>query len=162
MFRAVWATIKAFANNEGLTAGMTAILHTWGSNLYYHPHIHCIVPGGGIDNQGVWHHLKGCKDSNFLFPVYAMRLKENGVIIDQKIRKQCFDEDWVVNSRPPAKGINLVLEYIARYAYRVAITNSRRLDVANRKISYPPCTDGPMPPMPPPQDQLLNLTQCAA
>ena len=64
------------------------------------------------------------------------RLKQEGVVIDQKIRKQCFDDGWVVNSRPPAKGINLVLEYIARYAYRVAITNSRILDVTDSQISY--------------------------
>ena len=150
MFKAAWATISAFAASEGLLTGMTAILHTWGSNLYYHPHIHCIVPGGGIDKQGAWHHLKGCKDNDFLFPVVAMspkfrgrfmslltrRLKKEGLIIDQKIRKQCFAKDWVVNSRPPAKGINLVLEYIARYAYRVAITNSRILSVTGSEISY--------------------------
>lgn len=150
MFKAAWGTIKAFSDDEGLLSGMTAILHTWGSNLYYHPHIHCIVPGGGIDEQGIWHHLKGCKDNDFLFPVYAMsprfrgrfmnlltrRLKMEGIVINQKIRKQCFDESWVVNSRPPAKGINLVLEYIARYAYRVAITNSRILDLTDKEISY--------------------------
>ena len=61
---------------------------------------------------------------------------EQLLIIDQKIRKQCFAKDWVVNSRPPAKGINLVLEYIARYAYRVAITNSRILSVTGSEISY--------------------------
>lgn len=80
---------------------MTAILHSWGSNLFYHPHIHCIVPGGGVDKHGVWHHLKGCKRSNFLFPVAAMsvkfygrfmhlitrRLNEKDVIIDQDIRR---------------------------------------------------------------------------
>ena len=150
MFKAAWATVKAFADDKGLLTGMTAILHTWGSNLFYHPHIHCIVPGGGIDKQGMWHHLKGCKGNDFLFPVQAMspkfrgrfmsmltrRLKEEGVIIDQNIRKGCFEKNWVVNSRPPAKGVNLVLEYIARYAYRVAITNSRILDVTGSGISY--------------------------
>ena len=104
MFKAAWATIDAFATKKGLTSGMTAILHTWGSNLFYHPHIHCIVPGGGVDMRGVWHHIKGCKRSDFLFPVVAMstkfrgrfmslltrRLKEKGVIIDQSIRKHCF------------------------------------------------------------------------
>ena len=124
MFKAAWATVDAFAAKKGLTSGMTAILHTWGSNLFYHPHIHCIVPGGGVDKRGVWHHLKGCKHSDFLFPVAAMstkfrgrfmslltrRLKEKGVIIDQSIRKHC--------------------------AYRVAITNSRILDVTDGTISY--------------------------
>src|SRR5574344_1554708 len=45
MFKAAWATLKAFSADEGLFPGMTAILHTWGSNLFLHPHIHCIVPG---------------------------------------------------------------------------------------------------------------------
>lgn len=150
MFKAAWTTISAFAGNERLTAGMTAILHTWGSNLFYHPHIHCIVPGGGRDKSGVWHHLKGCKGSNFLFPVAAMsprfrgrfmalltgRLKDNGVAIDNRTRKLCFDKDWVVYARPPAKGVSQVLEYIARYAYRVAITNARILQVTDTEISY--------------------------
>ena len=150
MFKAAWATIKAFAENEGLLTGMTSILHTWGSNLFYHPHIHCIVPGGGTDKHGVWHHLKGCKHSDFLFPVAAMstkfrgrfmslltrRLKEKGVVIDQSIRKHCFAKAWVVNSKPPAKGVSQVLEYIGRYAYRVAITNSRILNVTESDISY--------------------------
>jgi hypothetical protein len=150
MFKAAWATVKAFAGDEGLLTGMTSILHTWGSNLFYHPHIHCIVPGGGIDKRGLWHHLKGCIHSDFLFPVAAMsskfrgrfmslltrRLKEGGIVIDQAIRKQCFSKAWVINSKPPAKGVNQVLEYIGRYAYRVAITNSRIQDVTDTKISY--------------------------
>ena len=150
MFKAAWATIKAFADSRGLLAGMTSILHTWGSNLFYHPHIHCIVPGGGVDNSGVWHHLKGCKNCDFLFPVRAMsdkfygrfmalltrKLKENDVIISQEVRRYCKETPWVVYSKPPAKGVNQVLEYIARYAYRVAITNSRILDVTNSHISY--------------------------
>ena len=64
------------------------------------------------------------------------RLKEEGLVIADYIRKTCFDKDWVVYSRPPAKGVNQVLEYIARYAYRVAITNSRILDVTDNNISY--------------------------
>ena len=129
---------------------MTAILHTWGSNLFYHPHIHCIVPGGGMDKRGVWHHIKGCKHSDFLFPVAAMsakfygrfmylitrRLNEKDVIIDQNIRKQCKEKHWVVHSKPPAKGVGQVLEYIGRYAFRVAITNSRILDVTDSHISF--------------------------
>ena len=74
MFRAAWATLKKFFDAKGLQGGMTSILHTWGSNLFYHPHIHCIVTGGGVDGEGVWHHLKGCKGNakDFLFPVQAL------------------------------------------------------------------------------------------
>ena len=150
LFKAAWATVKAFADNKGLLTGMTAVLHTWGSNLFYHPHIHCIVPGGGIDKRGVWHHLKGCKDNDFLFPVRAMSpkfrgkfialltrgLKEDGVVIDNEVRDKCFDKGWVVYSKPPAKGVNQVLEYIARYAFRAAITNSRLKNVTDEKISF--------------------------
>ena len=116
----------------------TTLVYLHVAVVFYHPHLHCIVPGGGIDKSGAWHQLKGCKGSNFLFPVAAMsprfrrtfmalltkRLEEIGVDIDRSARKRCFDKDWVVYARPPAKGVNQVLEYIARYAYRVAITNS--------------------------------------
>jgi len=144
MFRSAANTLKVFFGNVGLQGGMTSILHTWGSNLFYHPHIHCIVTGGGVDKEGVWHHLEGCKGDakNFLFPVQALSkvfrakflsmltsaLKKNDEIVAQDIRKQCMEKNWVVYSRPPAKGVDLVLEYIGRYAYRVAISNSRILD----------------------------------
>ena len=140
MLRAAWATLRKFFEAHGLQGGMTGILHTWGSNLFYHPHIHCIVTGGGVDRDGVWHHLDSCRDSrDFLFPVQSLsrvfrarfmamltfRLGQAGQEIPGDVRKKCFDKAWVVYSRPPAKGVNQVLEYIGRYAYRVAISNSR-------------------------------------
>lgn len=64
------------------------------------------------------------------------RLRVDDIVIDQTIRKQCFSKDWVINSKPPANGVNQVLEYIGRYAYRVAITNSRIQDVTDSQISY--------------------------
>lgn len=152
MFRAAWKTLKAFFEKQGLQGGMTSILHTWGSNLFYHPHIHCIVTGGGVDENGVWHHLKGCGESKkFLFPVQALSkvfrakmmamlthaLKQENVVIPQDVRKTCFSQGWVVFSRPPAKGVSQVLEYIGRYAYRVAISNSRIKDVsADGMVTY--------------------------
>lgn len=149
MFRAAWKTVALFAAKQGLQAGMSSILHTWGSNLSYHPHIHCIIPGGGVDEEGVWHNFNGCeKNGNFLFPVQALslvfrakfmamltrNLKERGILIQQNVRKKAFNTEWVVNSRPPAKGVNQVLEYIGRYAYRVAISNSRIKDISARGI----------------------------
>ena len=153
MFRAAWSTLRTFYGNQGLQGGMTAILHTWGSNLYYHPHIHCIVTGGGVDRDGVWHHLRGCKGArDFLFPVQALspmfraklmamltyRLKEPGGAIPQHVRRQCFEKPWNVHSKPPAKGVGQVLEYIGRYAYRVAISNPRILDydAGEGKVTY--------------------------
>ena len=92
----------------------------------------------------MWCHLKGCKgDRNFLFPVHALskvfrakmmaaltkELSKTGAAIAQNVRKAAMSKDWVIYSRPPAKGVEKVLEYIGRYAYRVAICNSRIKDV---------------------------------
>jgi hypothetical protein len=144
MFKAAWSTIAKFARSEGVQPGMTSILHTWGSNMFYHPHLHCIVPGGGLDDTGTWHDFKGStQKSTFLFPVLALSkvfrakmlgrltetLGQEGVVINQDIRKKAMEKPWVVYSRPPAKGVNQVLEYIGRYAYRVAISNSRIKDI---------------------------------
>lgn len=152
MFKAAWATLRKFFENKGLQGGMTSVLHTWGSNLYYHPHIHCIVPGGGVDVDGVWHGLESCKKSDFLFPVQALSLMFRGKMMsmltkalakagqpamEQHVRFKCFEKAWVVYSRPPAKGVHQVLEYIGRYAYRVAISNSRIKDVTpDGKVTY--------------------------
>lgn len=152
MFRAAGATLKTFFDAKGLQGGMTSILHTWGSNLFYHPHIHCIVTGGGVDKNGRWHTLKGCRGTKgFLFPVRALSdmfraklmamlthaLKQEDALIPQNVRKACFSKGWVVYSRPPAKGVTQVLEYIGRYAYRVAISNSRIKDVsADGMVTY--------------------------
>ncbi|MCF0175620.1 MAG: IS91 family transposase [Bacteroidales bacterium] len=141
MFRSVRDTLDKFFETQGLQGGMTCLLHTWGSNLFYHPHIHCIVTGGGIDADGVWHRLNGCKGArDFLFPVHALSRvfrakmlasltrtlkKEELDPIPQDVRKACMKNDWVVYSRPPAKGVDQVLEYVGRYAYRAAISNSR-------------------------------------
>lgn len=142
MFQAAWETLKKFYDTQGLQGGMTSILHTWGSNLFYHPHIHCIVTGGGVDRNGIWHHLKGCKKArNFLFPVHALSrvfrakllskltaaLSHEHTYIPQDIRKKCMEKDWCIYSCPPAKGVNQVLEYIGRYVNRAAISNSRIL-----------------------------------
>lgn len=152
MFRAAWATLRKFFGAQGMQGGTTAVLHTWGSNLHYHPHVHCIVPGGGVDKDGAWRHLKGCRGSrDFLFPVQALSevfrakfmemltrsLKACGEAVPQDVRKRCFEKAWVVYSRPPAKGVEQVLEYIGRYAYRVAISNSRILGYSsNGMVTY--------------------------
>ena len=162
MFRAAWNTLcKFFAEQSGkaerykargIQGGMTCILHTWGGSLYYHPHVQCIVTGGGVDADGVWHHLDSCRDSrDFLFPVQALskvfrakltamltfRLGKAGQEIPGDVRKKCFEKAWVGYSRPPAKGVNQVLEYIGRYAYRVAISNSRILGyTADGLVTY--------------------------
>ena len=150
MFRAVWETLSAFFHNAirntPLQGGLTAILHTWGSKMFYHPHLHCIVPAGGVDGKGVWHHLKHARDETaFLFSVRAMskkffgcfmgmltkELAKVGVVIPQDVRKAAKDKKWVVYCRPPARSVDQVIEYLGRYAYRVALSNGRIKNVSD-------------------------------
>ncbi|WP_271394171.1 IS91 family transposase, partial [Aequorivita sinensis] len=80
LFKTAWSIIGDFGANPkflGAKMGMIAILHTWGQNLSLHPHLHCIVPGGGITKSGKWNPTKskgkpGCRTARYLFPVKAM------------------------------------------------------------------------------------------
>ena len=73
LFRCAWRTLDEFGWNQkylGTQIGTTMVLHTWGSNLSYHPHVHCIVPGGGVTFNNKWKEAKG--NGKFLFPVKAL------------------------------------------------------------------------------------------
>ena len=101
LFRAAWGTIEKFSGNQGVQTGMTAILHTWGSNLHYHPHVHCIVPGGGIREDGKWKTYENVYNRKaFLFTVKGMSkvfrakfMKEltKSVKIPATVRKRLFE-----------------------------------------------------------------------
>lgn len=146
LFAMAWETIKTFAEEQGIQIGMIALLHTWGSNLVFHPHIHCIVTGGGAilnkknnkESDIHWKNLPQVKNDTdgvpFLFPVKALsdvfRAKLISQLaakigIDQDIREQCFKKPWVVYAKSPVCGVEKTLEYLTRYAYRVAISNNR-------------------------------------
>ena len=151
LFQTAWQTIQAFASDPkhlGAKPAMTAILHTWGQNLSLHPHLHCIVPGGGITPQGKWKsaRLKG----KFLFPVKAMSkvfrakfvaalrkaaTKEN-ILIDPSIFKQLFAKNWVIYAKRPFLGPNQVIEYLGRYTHKIAISNHRLLKVDDTHIRF--------------------------
>lgn len=150
LFLASWETIKAFGERLGVRMGMTALLHTWGSNLSFHPHLHCIVPGGGtrLDDKS-WKNLPQVKDGKgaepFLFPVKALsdmfRAKwmaafSETVDVPNGVRAQCFSKPWVVYAKSPVCGVGKTLEYIARYAYRVAISNNRIKDVGDDTVTF--------------------------
>lgn len=70
LFGAAWQSLETFGKNKGLQMGMITVLHTWGQNLSLHPHLHCIVPGGGVDANGNWQNLRA--DGKFLFAVKAV------------------------------------------------------------------------------------------
>lgn len=100
LFTAAWNTLQQFGSHEGIALGMIAVLHTWGQNLSLHPHLHCIVAGGGVDKTGKW--KKQIRSNKYLFSVkalskvfrakYVQQLRENG--ITDKALFDSFGQDW--------------------------------------------------------------------
>jgi Putative transposase/Transposase zinc-binding domain len=145
--KAAWQTIQTFAKDKKYLgahqAGMISILHTWGQNLTLHPHLHCIVPGGGVDKNHHWINAK-FKDK-FLFPVKAMSvvfkaqymaaLREK-IKIDPKLSKDLFSRKWVVYAKRPFGSVNSVIEYLGRYTHKIAISNHRIINIDEHNISF--------------------------
>ena len=146
LFEMAWATLKTFGKNKGLQSGMIAVLHTWGQNLSLHPHLHCIVPGGGVDENGKWNNVRG--DGNFLFPVRALSkvfrakfcaaLKERHYEQYLKIQQQLWEKQWVVFAKKPFGNAHSVVEYLGRYTHKIAISNNRikSIDAQNVTFAY--------------------------
>jgi Putative transposase/Transposase zinc-binding domain len=160
-FRAVSETLQAFAHDPkhlGAEIGFFTILHTWGQNLLDHPHIHCVVPGGGLIDGTRW---KSCKNG-FIFPVKALAALFKGKMLDyfktavESGDIECFGTleplkdksafkalidtlyktNWVVYAKPPFAGPHAVLKYLGRYTHRVAIGNSRIVALSNKSVSF--------------------------
>ena len=143
LFGAAWQTLKNFGKNKGLQLGMIAILHTWGQNLSLHPHLHCIVPGGGVDAKGNWQNLRA--DGKFLFAVKAMskvfRAKYVAELckkleIDKALREELFARNWIVYAKRPFGSPKSVVEYLGRYTHKVAISNHRILNVTEERVTF--------------------------
>ena len=143
LFASAWATLQQFGYREGLQLGMIAVLHTWGQNLSLHPHLHCIVPGGGVDATGRW--KKQLRSNKFLFPVkalskvfrakYVQQLRSKG-IDDQPLIESLFAKQWVVYAKRPFGGPKQVIEYLGRYTHKVAISNHRIMQVDEATVSF--------------------------
>lgn len=159
LFDAVWDTINTFAKDErhlGAVTGMISILHTWGQQLTLHPHLHCIIPAGGLTNNGKWKHCK--TNGNYLFPVKALSVvyrakymhhfrkhlarfnanNEKQIILSKEVIESCFKKQWVVYAKKPFSGVNSVVEYLGRYTHKVAISNHRitAIDNVNNSITF--------------------------
>ena len=144
LFDSVWETLSAFGDNPkhlGAKMGMIAVLYTWGQNMSLHPHLHCVVPKGGVSKSGYWKKGSGKKD--FLFCVKSLSKKFRGVFV-AKLRKQIpeikqeiydklFDTKWVVYAKPPFGNPGNLLEYLGRYTHKIAISNSRILAIDKHK-----------------------------
>ena len=166
LFEAASATLREVAANPkrlGAAVGVLMVLHTWGQNLHHHPHVHCVVSGGGLSCNA-----KGIVDAapkwvscrpGFFLPVRVLsrvfrakyrdglrRLFAKGrLVLPGPLREPpafaawLADQtrrDWVVYAKPPFGGPQQVLKYLARYTHRVAIRNSRIVDVADDAVTF--------------------------
>ena len=151
LFDASKQTIVSFAQDQkhlGAMPGMISVLHTWGQNLSLHPHVHMIIPGGGITAAGYWKHSK--QKGKYLFPVKAMSmvfknkfmegflkmLRIQNSSIEKKLRETLYNKSWVVYAKQPFLGAPRVIEYLGRYTHKVAISNHRIKNIADGKVSF--------------------------
>lgn len=154
-------TLLELSENEkylGATPGIIQILHTWGQELNYHPHIHCIVSGGGLTRTK---DLKLCSN-RFLLPVSPLAKKFRGKFLYyldehwQKnelhfshscknlqngyawttLKNKLYQTDWNIEIKETFNGSGNAIEYLGRYASRIAITNARILSVSNDTVSF--------------------------
>lgn len=159
LFDATWDTINTFSKDEkhlGATMGMISILHTWGQQLTLHPHLHCIIPAGGLTKKHQWKHCK--TKGNYLFPVKALSIvyrakyiyhlrkniaahnanNEKQIVLPKDVIDACFKKQWIVYAKKPFSGINSVVEYLGRYTHKIAISNHRitNINTINDAISF--------------------------
>jgi hypothetical protein len=143
----------------GAQLGLTAVLHTWSRRLELHPHLHCIVTGGGLSPSGDrWITTPG-KD-RYLFPVKVMsalfrgkflagltRLFEAGELgmrpddslelsVFEALKKRLYDHEWVVYAKRPFAGAEHVYRYLGRYTHRVGISNHRLREIADDSVTF--------------------------
>jgi hypothetical protein len=117
-----------------------AVLHTWSRTMGHHPHVHMLVPAGGLDKDGIW---RPAKNSKYLVCERALsRIFRAKFMSKAKkaLPKETFPEslwhtDWVVKIKPPIKNPNKVLDYLGRYVHRIAIANSRILSLKDGMVT---------------------------
>ena len=152
-------TIAADPRHLGAEIGFFSVLHTWGQNLLHHPHVHCIVAGGGLAPDG--QHWVACKPGFFL-PVRVLSRLFRRLFLEnlqrafdsgqlqffatlQSLRDPlafarylvpCATPEWVVYAKPPFAGPQQVLDYVGRYTHRVAISNNRLLALENGSVTF--------------------------
>jgi hypothetical protein len=162
LFAAASKTLLALAADAkrlGAQIGFTAILHTWGQNLLFHPHLHCVVTAGGLSDDGQrWVHAR----PGYLFPVKVLGRLFRGKFLAglqdlyqtgrlalagsaapladphtfAALRDRLYRQNWVVYAKPPFAGTDHVFRYLGRYSHRVAIANSRLLNLKDGTVAF--------------------------
>ena len=156
LFDAASQTLLQFAKDPQWLGGrcsITAVLHTWGQQLSFHPHVHCIVSGGGVDGNNNWIKAKR-SNAKFLFPVKAMQLVYKAVflkglrrlIANKQIKLDGIDADkviknagykkWNVYAKHPFGNVASVVEYLGRYTHKIAITAHRIKFISEHSVSF--------------------------
>jgi hypothetical protein len=163
LFRAASETLLTIAADPkrlGAAIGFLAVLHTWGRNLHLHPHLHCVVPGGGLSSDGEsW---VGCRKQSFFLSVKVLGARFRNVFLtylrdafqEGKLRfhgemaslakpaafealcRRAGSIKWVVHAKAPFGGPAQVLKYLARYTHRVAISNSRLISMEGGRVTF--------------------------
>jgi hypothetical protein len=163
LLQASAATLREVAANPrhlGAEIGVLSILHTWGQTLVRHPHVHCVVPAGGLSPDHLrWIHPKY---AGFFLPVKVLSRVFRGKFVEALRRAYArneldltgatehlrdaapwhafvdalFQTDWVVYAKPAFGGAAAVLRYLGRYTHRVAISNHRRLDFDGERVTF--------------------------
>ncbi|WP_213190169.1 IS91 family transposase [Cloacibacterium caeni] len=152
LFESAWETLQTFGKNKNLQMGMIAVLHTWGQNLSLHPHLHCIVPGGGVDENGAWKNIRN--NGKFLFPVKALskvfrakfceklkanlkdKFNENQENEYEKNRQSLWEKPWVIYAKKPFGSPKSVVEYLGRYTHKIAISNGRIRGIDDKTVTF--------------------------
>jgi hypothetical protein len=151
--------VAADPKHLGARIGFLAVLHTWGQNLLHHPHVHCIIPAGGLSpDKSRWIR----SPASFFVPVLVLskvfrakfvgglkrlfrshKLSFHGLLSSladskqfRRFLRQLFRKDWVVYAKKPFRGPAYVLQYLARYTHRVAISNHRLISFEDGKVTF--------------------------
>jgi len=156
-FKAASETLLELGRNKkhlGAKLGITTVLHTWGQNLCYHPHIHCIIPSGGLTDDGRWINSR----KKFFIPVKVLSKKFRGKFLAllrqaklefhgsiETLSIPCnydmfvsglYHKAWVTYCKPPFGDASKVIAYLGRYTHRVAISNNRILKLKDGYVSF--------------------------
>lgn len=159
LFRSVKETLLAFGYDPrhgiGGKIGAICILHTWTQQMTYHPHVHCIVPGGGLAKNDQWKHAKS--KGEFLFPVKAMSRLFRGKLMAglhqmylcgelqltpqmarmyKNVKNNLYKKEWVVNIKNAFGGPEQVLEYSGRYIHKICISNFRIIKITTTHVAF--------------------------
>ena len=155
LFKVAWSALRDLCDNPrflGAQTGAVAILHTWSSTMTYHPHVHMLVPAGGLSEDAMeWITAK----DDFLVPVkvlskiYRARFCDKLISMIAKnvlklpegtdvnvLQKNLYEKQWVVYAKKTGKTVNHALDYLARYTNRVAIVNDRITNIENGKVTF--------------------------